>query len=198
MCPFSRVPSGPSSCSFCSGSFRTRPTWSSNDCIGHLATQQARTRHLRAMYSWTRKMGKRMPSEFGEQISLTWRNHANNESIIQPGPLALALLPRCLGPALKPGPWLAHGSWLMAHAAVSSSRTALNRGCDSTRAGDCQGMPMAPTKVCTQLMNGAPLPLLPACLSQIPRPCLGYPWLHFWSHPPPHCWLQIACLQPST
>ena len=151
------------------------------------------------MYSWTRKMGKRMPSEFGEQISLTWRNHANNESIIQPGPLALALLPRCLGgTALKPGPWLAHGSWLMAHAAVSSSRTALNRGCDSTRAGDCQGMPMAPTKVCTQLMNGAPLPLLPACLSQIPRPCLGYPWLHFWSHPPPHCWLQIACLQPST
>ena len=117
VCPFSRVPSGPSSRSFCSGSFRTRPTWSSNDCIGHLATQQARTRHLRAMYSWTRKMGKRMPSEFGEQFSLTWRNHANNESIIQPCPLALALLPRCLGgsphSSLARGWLMAHGSWHM-------------------------------------------------------------------------------------
>ena len=69
------------------------------------------------MYSWTRKMGKRMPSEFGEQISLTWRNHANNESIIQPGPLALALLPRCLGgsphSSLARGWLMAHGSWHM-------------------------------------------------------------------------------------
>ena len=64
------------------------------------------------MYSWTRKMGKRKPSELGERVSLTWRNHADNESIIQPGPLALALLPRCLGGSLHLS--LARG-WLMAH-----------------------------------------------------------------------------------